>query len=54
MNKQVVKFFKDKTDTDPDDSYGMETRNDTGVGWMIYNWLQMYPQGKVEFTSWEE
>lgn len=54
MNKQVIKFYVNKTDTDPDDSYGIETRNDPSVGWVIYNGLRMHPQGKVEFTSWEE
>lgn len=50
MKQQVIRFYQDKDDQIPDDSYPLEWESNS-IGWVIHNWLEMYPNGKVDFVS---
>jgi hypothetical protein len=49
QKKQIVRFFSDKINTIPSDSYAVKW-GDNETLFVIDNWLAMYPNGKVEFV----
>lgn len=51
MNKILaIRFFVLATDQIPYDSYDIDWKQ-TGIGWAIYNWMEMHPEGKVDFLN---
>jgi len=50
MKTRAIKFFSNKTDILPADCYPF-FKGDTSMVFAIHNWLEMYPNGKVEIEE---
>lgn len=48
MKTLILRLFRNKNDQIPFDSYPMDWR-DSVIGFAIHNWMEMYPEGKVDF-----
>jgi len=47
---RAIRLFEHKDNVIPADSYPIDWR-DSGIGFAIHNWLEMHPEGKVEFSE---
>ena len=50
MKTLIIRFFSDKKNQIPTDSYPID-RKDCDIGFVIYKWMEMYPEGKVDFIN---
>lgn len=49
MKTLIIRLFENKSNQTPSDSYPIDWK-ELGVGFVIHNWMEMYPEGKVEFV----
>lgn len=48
MKTLIIRFFDDKNKQIPADSYPIDWQ-DLAIGVVIHNWMELYPEGKVDF-----
>lgn len=49
MKMLFIRFFLNKSDQIPQDSYPIDWKA-SGIGFVIHNWMEMHPEGKVDFV----